>query len=86
MPTSVYDCEAQDSALNGEGEVTYSDSRVYRGTFAQGLPDGAGELILPDGDVLSGTWHRGKPHGVMTLKSSDRVSVVAFAHGVAPES
>ena len=36
---------------------------MYKGTWANDLPEGEGVLYFPNGDIHEGLWHEGKRHG-----------------------
>ncbi|XP_031414211.1 alsin isoform X2 [Clupea harengus] len=58
---------------HGRGMVRWPDSRVYTGTFKNGLEDGVGEYIVPTkslnkSDHYQGNWKEGKMHGFGTYR------------------
>ena len=46
--------------MNGFGEYTWPDGRVYKGNFANDNKQGDGILYYPDGSVYSGQWFANK--------------------------
>lgn len=47
----------------GKGKLTLEDGSVYKGNFANGLPDGEGECNFKNGDFYKGNWVAGRPQG-----------------------
>lgn len=56
---------------DGEGECSYADGSVYRGSFQSGLRHGIGSMQYPDGSVFFGRWENDEKTGEGTSLFSD---------------
>ena len=58
--------------MHGEGQLTWPDGRIYRGSFRQNHQCGYGssESPGPSGSVYEGSWKDGKMNGYGILKYS----------------
>lgn len=43
----------------GEGQFSWADGKVFKGTFHNGKPDGQGSLLMLDGTTVYGIWING---------------------------
>mmetsp|Transcript_11787 Transcript_11787/g.14247 ORF Transcript_11787/g.14247 Transcript_11787/m.14247 type:complete len:954 (+) Transcript_11787:9-2870(+) len=82
----VYEGDFEDDVREGEGKCTFSDGRVYNGTWVNDEPSGQGIITYPltkDSGcrapiAYTGSWRRGLQHGrgVLTLRDGAEIDSI----------
>mmetsp|Transcript_19861 Transcript_19861/g.46450 ORF Transcript_19861/g.46450 Transcript_19861/m.46450 type:complete len:314 (+) Transcript_19861:29-970(+) len=58
-----YEGDFQDNMAHGQGLLTWTDGRTYRGAWVKNEMDGQGEASWPDGRRYKGAYYKDKRHG-----------------------
>lgn len=58
-------------AMDGIGQLTFSDGSVYTGQLQNNVMEGRGRILKPNGDVYHGDWVENRAQGNGIFASAD---------------
>ncbi|OMJ93105.1 hypothetical protein SteCoe_4053 [Stentor coeruleus] len=70
--TTVYDGSWDNGLQHGQGALKYTNQRIYKGDFFQGIVQGIGIIIYPDGHGYMAKWADGECRKVLKKFRSEK--------------